>query len=89
MTPVLFNLDFLAPVCYDVATDTRRKGGHFEKVDAIEQNKNFVQSSGGQTRYFMEYGVYRQARTLNTGAECAISRGCVPYSRRGTPHIHI
>ena len=37
MTPVLFNLDFLAPVCYDVATDTRRKEG-FETICEIEQN---------------------------------------------------
>ena len=44
---ILFNLDFLKSVCYHEAIDTRRKGGHFEKVDAIEQNKNFVQSSGG------------------------------------------
>ena len=48
---ILFNLDFRTPVCYDVAVDTRRKGGHFEKVDTIEQNKNFVQSSGGKNRF--------------------------------------
>ena len=48
---ILFNLDFLKSVCYHEAIDTRRKGGHFEKVDAIEQNKNFVQSSGGETHF--------------------------------------
>ena len=48
---ILFNLDFHTPVCYDVAIDTRRKGGHFEKVDAIEQNKNFVQSGGGENHF--------------------------------------
>ena len=51
MILILFNLDFLTSVCYDVAIDTRRKGGHFEKVDAIEQNKNFVQSSGGENHF--------------------------------------
>ena len=48
---ILFNLDFLKSVCYHEAIDTRRKGGNFEKVDAIEQNKNFVQSSGGENHF--------------------------------------
>lgn len=48
---ILFNLDFLKSVCYHEAIDTRRKGGHFEKVDVIEQNKNFVQSSGGENHF--------------------------------------
>lgn len=48
---ILFNLDFLKSVCYHEAIDTRRKGGHFEKVDTIEQNKNFVQSSGGENHF--------------------------------------
>ena len=48
---ILFKLDFLTSVCYDVAIDTLRKGGHFEKVDVIEQNKNFVQSSGGENHF--------------------------------------
>ena len=44
------NLDLFAPVCYHVATElppipAERRG--FEKTLSIEQNKNFVQSSGG------------------------------------------
>ena len=53
----MFNLDFLTPVCYDVAIDTRRKGGHFEKVDAIEQNKNFVQLRRAEKRILAEMSV--------------------------------
>lgn len=50
----LFNLDFHAPVCYDVAVDTRRKGGHFEKqirlnkikilFNRVEGNRSFSYS---------------------------------------------
>ena len=57
---VLFNLDLFAPVCYHVATElppipAGRRG--FEKIDAIEQNKNFVQLRGAKKRIFAEMSV--------------------------------
>lgn len=92
---ILFNLDFRTPVCYDVAVDTRRKGGHFEKVDTIEQNKNFVQLSGGKNRFRRLQGCFARTTSasprdrsgaLRTAFGGTVAAACAPQSAAFKAH---